>query len=360
MNASASQPTSPVGAGASSELRRARRAFLWVGVVVPLGVVVLAALVVVAWIPEIPDPSAIHWSGGVPDGFAPAWTHLAVLVGMGGGLIILFAALVWFAPRTPAALQRGPSAVTQPRWSSTSRLLGAVNLGMAGLLSLTALAAVGVQRGLADAAQAPDIGPWALGGLGLLVVLTAAGWFLQPRVRPSGGETGDHVAPLPLGRDERAAWLGTATMALGARVALVGALIVLVGTMVLLWARSGGDWWTLGAASISVCVLVLIAGSLTYRVRVNASGLLVRPVIGWPAVRIPAGDIEAVRVSQINPMADFGGWGVRHALDGRSGVVLRAGEAVEVTRKNGKTFVVTVDGASAAASVLAAAARASA
>ncbi|MCI1020309.1 hypothetical protein HWD99_16915 [Microbacterium sp. C5A9] len=43
------------------EIRRARTAFWWVGVIIPLALLVLAGLVVLAWLPEVPDPAAIHW-----------------------------------------------------------------------------------------------------------------------------------------------------------------------------------------------------------------------------------------------------------------------------------------------------------
>jgi hypothetical protein len=39
-------------------------------------------------------------------------------------------------------------------------------------------------------------------------------------------------------------------------------------------------------------------------------------------------------------------------VDGRRGIVLRAGEALQITRTDRRVFVVTVDGASDAAAVL--------
>ncbi|MBD3752872.1 MAG: hypothetical protein IE935_10685 [Micrococcales bacterium] len=43
---------------------------------------------------------------------------------------------------------------------------------------------------------------------------------------------------------------------------------------------------------------------------------------------------------------------MRFAIDGRRGVVLRRGEALEVTRRSGRVFVVTVDDASTASALL--------
>lgn len=77
-----------------------------------------------------------------------------------------------------------------------------------------------------------------------------------------------------------------------------------------------------------------------------------RSILGWPNTRIPLDRIERVEVVQIAPMAEFGGWGWRISPDGRRGVVLRGGEALQVTDDRGKVFVVTVDGAEVAVATL--------
>ena len=51
-------------------------------------------------------------------------------------------------------------------------------------------------------------------------------------------------------------------------------------------------------------------------------------------------------------MGEFGGWGLRLSVEGRFGVVLRQGEAIEVTRANGRRFLVTVDDAATGAALL--------
>jgi len=53
----------------------------------------------------------------------------------------------------------------------------------------------------------------------------------------------------------------------------------------------------------------------------------------------------------VQPMGELGGYGVRSA-PGRFGVVLRAGDALDVTRRNGKRFTVSVPDAATAAGVL--------
>jgi hypothetical protein len=147
-------------------------------------------------------------------------------------------------------------------------------------------------------------------------------------------------------------WSGTATIARSGAITLGALWLLLVGIVVFSWAVSGPS----GAAWLSAVILVLmslaIASSLVFRVRVTAAGLHVRSVTGWPKMRIPLRDITRVETVRIDPFAEFGGWGWRLGLDGRRGVVLRPGDALQVTRTGGKVFVVTVDGATAGAAVL--------
>lgn len=68
------------------------------------------------------------------------------------------------------------------------------------------------------------------------------------------------------------------------------------------------------------------------------------------AVSRREGGVSAFR--GVDRKGEFGGWGLRLSVDRRFGVVLRAGEAIEVTRANGKRFVVTVDDAGTGAALL--------
>lgn len=340
------------------DLRRARTAFLWVGVIVPLAVIAVSAVVVAIWLPQLPKPAAVHWSGDGVDGFGPGWTFLAVLCGVGGGMVIAFALLVWFAHRRPS--EQHSTDDVRPQWSVTARFLGAVNLGLAALMSVVALAAVGPQRGLADASEAPNVGgPAAIGGFLLLIVLTAIGWVLQPKVQTASPEGAVVSATaLPASPSERVIWIGTATVARTGQIVLGGAVLFVLALAALLIATGGGNPWSITVLlATSALLIAAFIVTFAFRVRIGPSGLLVRSLAGWPKIMIPAAEVAAVRAVSVSPFAEFGGWGLRYGLDGRYGVVLRAGEALEVTRTDGRRFVVTVDDAESAASVLATAAR---
>ncbi|WP_341956880.1 DUF1648 domain-containing protein [Microbacterium sp. LWH13-1.2] len=335
------------------EIRRARTAFWWVGVIVPLVLIALASIVVLAWLPDLPEPAAIHWGLDGADGFGPRWTPLVLLVGLGGGTVLLFALIALLSHRLP---KRGAAApIPRPQWSATARLLGAASLGMAGMMSMLAIASTAAQRGLADAADAADITPWVAVFLLVMVGLGAAGWFLQPAVPISTGSSTATATPLPLTDHERAVWIKTVTVATAGQIVLgIGVFVVIAMSVLLLAQGIAAGWIT---AAVAVVLLVLVTTSLTFRVRASAAGLRVRSVAGWPRVEIPAAEIASTRAVQVDPFAEFGGWGYRFGVDGRRGIVLRKGDAVEVTRTNGRVFLVTVDDAATAASVLAAAAQ---
>ena len=127
-----------------------------------------------------------------------------------------------------------------------------------------------------------------------------------------------------------------------------------IAMSVLLLARGVAAGWIV--AVIALILVILVASGLSFRVRASAAGLRVRSAAGWPRLEIPATEIASTRAVQVNPFAEFGGWGYRFGTDGRRGFVLRTGEALEVTRPDGRVFVVTVDDAATAASVLASAA----
>ncbi|MFJ2550625.1 DUF1648 domain-containing protein [Microbacterium sp. NPDC087591] len=337
----------------NADIRRARRAFWWVGVIIPSAMIALSAVVVLAWLPEIPDPSAIHWGTDGVNGYGPRWIHLVILIGIGGGMIALFSFIALLAHRMPRG--GGEPAPDGPQWSATARFLGAANLATAGLMSLTALVSVGVQRGLADAADAADIGPWVFIGFALMLGLGVLGWFLQPPFAPSAGPSDAPATPMPLADHERAVWIKSVTIARSGQIVLGVGVFISIAMAVLLLAQGVAAWWI--TAAVALFLVGAVATSLSFRVRASAAGLQVRSTVGWPKIEIPAGEIANVRAIRIDPFAEFGGWGYRIGTDGRRGVVLREGPGLEVTRTDGRRFVVTVDDAETGAAVLATAAR---
>ncbi|MDF2506605.1 MAG: hypothetical protein K0Q52_464 [Microbacterium sp.] len=342
----------------TADVRRARNAFLWVGVIIPLAVLAVSAVIVVLWLPEIPEPAATHWSESGVDGFGPGWIYLAILGGT-AVMVLAFALLSWFAHRLPENGRPAAADTERPQWSTTARFLGAMSLGVAALISLVCLVGVGSQRGRADAADAPDIGLTVLVGFVLMAGAVTLGWFLQPSTPlPDSSRTATPADPLTTSATERLVWIGTAAIARTGRTVIAGTLLLVCALAAVMIATGSGG--TITAIIMLVTCAILIAVTITtfaFRVRIGPAGLLVRSRAGWPKFEIPAADIASVRATVVDPFGEFGGWGLRYGLDGRYGVVLRRGEALEVTCVGGRRFVVTVDDAQTAAAALAAVAR---
>ena len=322
------------------DVQSARRRYLLVGVVVPVVITAIAVVLMLIWLSEVPATVATHWSGdGGPDGFAPAWTVPLLVAALGVGLPALFAAMALIPSR-------------DGEWGPTLRLLGAVALGTTTLLAVGITWSFGMQRGLDDAHDAPSV-LWPLVvGTGAGLVAGIVGWFAQPNVLSSGGSGSatQAVDALDLAPGERAIWVRTTTMSKVAMLGITAGVAALAIGSIALGVTGSPAWWIMAATTL--VVLTLACATFVFRVRVDRGGLTMRSPLGVPRFHIPLNDIAEVRVTTVQPMAEFGGWGLRLGLDGRFGVVLRTGEALQVARRGGRVFVVTVDDAATAAALL--------
>lgn len=306
-----------------------------VAVVLPVLIAVAAALVIVVSIPSLPAQIAIHWGSGGPDGFGSPWEIVAILLGVVG----LFSVVMAFSIRDLAESGR-------PR--PMQKALAVLALGLSVTLSIGMTASVLAQQGLDDVAMAPDPLPGLLLGVAFGLLAAAVGWLLLPRADRTPPASVE-VEPLSVGPTERAFWTGTVSANRLVIVVIVGVVAILIGTTV--FASQSG------ARSVAVIVLivtVLLAVALTtirWRVSVGSHGASVASFAGWPAIRIPLAEIDAVRLIAVNPVGDFGGWGWRWA-GGRTGIILQAGPALEITRRTGRVLVVPIDDAETAVAVL--------
>ncbi|SCF93024.1 DUF1648 domain-containing protein [Streptomyces sp. Ncost-T10-10d] len=149
-----------------------------------------------------------------------------------------------------------------------------------------------------------------------------------------------------------------------------GARIALADGEVAGWARSAGSWWlpliALGlvaggvvllfvsgwAAAIPLLLLgVLLAAFARPYVVVDRRGITISGMLPWPRLRVPLDRIEAATSRDINPLAEYGGWGYR-IRPGRSGLMIRSGEGIVATLAGGRDFAVTVDDSATGAALL--------
>jgi len=317
---------------------RAGRIVTVVGLVVPLVLVTASVVVMLVALPSLPAEVVVNWGvdGDVARG--PAWTYPVVT----GVIGITIPTLMW---ATSARGRRAADGVV---------LMAAVSLGLAVFIAVAMPWALIAQP--TDLAAAVPF----VAAIAIAIGVGAAAWFVLPR-DPAVPRDDVVVAPIAQPAGARSAWTSVARMTVGARAAIAGAVVLSAVVASVGIVAAGAAASALFALPL---VLAFLFGTLTaFRVSTGPTGLVVRSVVGWPVFRVPATDIDRVELVQVDPMADFGGWGLRLGLvrDGAPrrafGVILRAGEGIEALRRDGRRFVVTVDDAQTGAAVLAAAAR---
>lgn len=325
-----------VSAVRAGELQRARRALIVIGVVLPVVITAIAAILIVSWLPQLPNPVVTHWGPTGPDRFGAPQTFLwmAIIVGLGLPVIMVVSVL----------------AMGRHQWGGASRLLGAMALGISGMSAVISAGSVALQRGVAAAADVGPVFPLVISAFSALLVLTAAGWVLQPDVRPAPATPLQpaHLAAISAG--ERVAWIGTATMPRVGMLIIGLVIVLIVGITAIMVIQAHEAFW------IPLLTLVIIgtafATSASFRVRAGADGLTVRSQAGFPQTHVPLDEIVSVRAVECHPFGEFGGFGWRIGMDGRTGIVLRTGPAIEVERRGKRPLVVTVDGAEVGAATL--------
>ncbi|WP_062303952.1 DUF1648 domain-containing protein [Demequina subtropica] len=309
-----------------------------VGVVAPAVLCVAAVLAELGMLGDVPDPAATHWGASGPDGFSSP-TLVPVMTGLVGGVL-------------PIAL--GSSVLRSIRRGERGfvlRLLPAVALGLATLMGVLMVGSLAIQRGLSDAVDAPSILPVLGWGLGAALALGLVGWFAQPRHEATAAPAAP-ARPLALAPGERAVWVGRSEMRAAALAAIVAGVVVATLAAVANWVV--GDAAVAIVVSILALVLAFAAASFTvFHVRVDSSGLTVRSAARLVRMRVPVEDVASAAAIEVSGLSQYGGYGIRH-IPGATAVVLRSGQALEVTRRSGRRFVVTLDDAGTAAAVLAA------
>lgn len=319
-----------------SPLRRARLTFVLVAVVLPIVISAIGVVVLVAWLPSMPDQVAIHWGVDGADGFGPASTYVWILLGVGLVLPVLMAIITL--------------AAVGAQWGGAARLMGALAAGMAAFATVLSLGSLAMQRDLAAGADVPGIGLVLAGSFAALAAVGAAAWAVQPQVRPESGPTLEPRQAVRIAEGERVVWLATTSMPRAAVSVLLLLLLALVALAAFMLGTGVQGGWVV--AVVVVIVASAMVATTAFRVRVTPEGFAARALIGWPRITIPLDEVESARAVDVSPFGEFGGWGWRIGLDGRTGIVTRRGSAIEVERRGRPPFLVTIDGAEEAAALL--------
>jgi hypothetical protein len=309
----------------------ARRAALIATIWVPLAIVIASEAVVVGIGANGPSQLIVHWGSG-GDRVGPWWTYAVLIAAIGFPVIALMG---FFIARAT-------------RMAGMNAWMPAIAIG------ITVFHAIGMGVGsvvLNSSPLAPAL-PLA-GGAVLAVAVALLTWRLLPReVRVTGGV--EPADTLPVKAGEVAAWTGKVDLPAWfvSLIAAVAAALITLGVVLLL--TSGWHVWPIFLSPTVLLLVLLITGQFV--VTAGPRGIVARSALGWPRLSVPAADIATAGVVQIDPMADFGGWGILWVIgptrQGRWGIVTRRGTALEVVRRDGRSIVVTVDDAGTAAAVL--------
>ncbi|GAA3613509.1 hypothetical protein GCM10022199_16910 [Marihabitans asiaticum] len=296
----------------------------WAVLLWPLVITAAGVLAYLSFMDQLPEQVATHWSSRQPDGFTARedvpWLGLIGLV------------TAWFTGGVVLAVGG--------RDGTARRLAVGLTAGLAIFTSGVLLLGTYGQRGL-DHGRGADGPEWPL-VLSLLGALLVGGLAaLTVRGRVAGDARAAHPVPAAAPRaelapDEKPEWSRTARPGRSFGVLFAVVLVLIAGTGLLTSA------WL-----FTLLLLVLVGGLLlalsAFRVQVDATGLHITSVLGLPRWHLPPEDVAEARVVQVDPLTDFGGWGYRLGLHGRTGFVVRKGAALEVERGDGTAWVVTVD-----------------
>ncbi|MGA8045261.1 MAG: DUF1648 domain-containing protein [Dermatophilaceae bacterium] len=319
---------------ASERARVARRRAAWAVLLWPLILTGAALAWVFSFLDELPETVVTHWGpGGVPDGFtsreaAPWYALIGLAMGWGiGALVLVLARQDGTQRRIGVGIAAGAAAFVSGVMASTLWIQGGASTteDISGVdVAITASLVAGLILGVVAARSVPGVDADA----------TAATAPVPPEAPRAD-----------LRREGAAVWSGTARPARGVWVVLLLLPVFFVGLGVLT-----RTW--LFPLVVGLLVTSLAVAFSFFRVEVTGSGMTIRGLLGLPIWRMPLSDVERARVTTVDPLWQFGGWGYRLGSDGRTGFVLRKGEALEVTRGDGARWVITVDRAAEAAGLL--------
>ncbi|GAA3785494.1 hypothetical protein ACFS5L_17730 [Streptomyces phyllanthi] len=153
-------------------------------------------------------------------------------------------------------------------------------------------------------------------------------------------------------------WIGRATNRAQWLLALAGAAFMALGIELAV-----DSAWTSGVVplvmSVVGCImagLLVLFGTLAFvhvAVKVDKGHLEVRcGHIGLPRRRIPLSQVVAADFAPRVTPRHWGGWGYRWRPEKGTAVVVRRGEGVVLSLKDGHTFTITVDNAETAVQVI--------
>ncbi|MFI6687127.1 DUF1648 domain-containing protein [Streptomyces sp. NPDC050485] len=279
---------------------------------------------------RLPSRLASHFTaGGSSDSTESRASYLVFVIVLNAGLAVLCSVVAMTADL----------AVRGGQW-----MIGA-GYAVAGLVGCLSVAV------LIDNADAVDpagvsMPPWQPAVAACVAVLAAVLGRLLARTLPLPAPVPSRDPGEPeridLAEGEVAGWMRRAP----SRVLLWAGVALVAATIGVLYMAG----WSRALLPLMIA-LPCLALSCPY-VTVDRHGLTARPtVLPWPRIRVPLSDVDRAVSREVKVPSEYGGWGYR-VRPGKSGLVLRSGEAIVVRRRSGREFAVTVDDSATGAALL--------
>lgn len=306
----------------------ARTKFLILGLVMPVVLLAILALLPLTWLDQLPELVPSHWdSSGQPDSFDSPLGLTLTLLGIGSATIVAMWAL---------GFALGKELLSR-------RILVGANVFMAVLLGGIVLATLAAARNGNSAELDIDLGIMIATGAGVVFGGLAA-FALRPEPKILADKLPGSLAPrTALGDHEVGVWV-TRTKSTTGFIIAGATLVLMVGIMI-----ASQLWWTSIFFILLSAVMVIM---FAWDVRVDATGLTVVSVARAPKRHLPLDEIESAEVASISAMGDFGGYGLRTGFSGSTGIILRSGKALQVNMSGNRTFYLTIDDAESGAALL--------
>ena len=316
-----------------SQQSRAIR-ILVISVILPLVITVAAVIITLVSSAHSPTSVPIHFNaGGGPNAYGSPYTYPTLLAVVCVPLVVILGGVaVLVSHRRPYTIML--------------KILSVSSLWVPVALSVmfTAFSVGGAAGNRAEPLY------WIAIAFGGAAVVAACGWFILPPRMKTPLSDGTPTPAVALKPDERATWLRTASASTGLVLAFVGLSIFVAAAAVFAVVATGGVVWEV--ALVPIVLLLVTLATFTWHVRVDSRGLDVRSVLGVPRFRVLLEDVVSADARTVDAFSEFGGWGIRFGLNGRLGIILRSGDALEVKRRKGLALVITVDDAASAAALL--------
>lgn len=308
-------------------------------ILVPALLAAAASIVGLLLIPDLPETLAVHWGvDGTVDRVDGLGSYIAIIAFLVPGFA-LGAAGFSISP-----LRHGTSRLY-------ARSVVALTTWFGVFISVSMFLGVYAQRGVTDPYAVPGstVAIALLIGFAVAVAAAALAALATPTLPQSTGLSAEGAA-LPIADGERVYWAQISRSPRG----VIAIPIVTIVFIAVLFAVVGLPVW---ATLIVGLILASLFTMMSWRVVVDQRGLTVTGLFGFPRFHIPLESIVAAAAIEVRAFGEYGGWGVRFGRSGNWGVITRAGTAIEVQRRSGANFVVTVEDAATGAGLLTSLAR---